>query len=80
MVRRKRDIMQRFWEKVAIRDRGCWEWIATLDRYGYGQLTRDGKRIAVHRFIYEHRYGKIPIGLKIDHLCRNTKCVNPSHM
>ena len=33
-----------------------------------------------HRFAYELLIGPIPSGLTIDHLCRNTGCVNPAHM
>jgi hypothetical protein len=25
-------------------------------------------------------FGEIPDGLMLDHLCRNTACVNPSHL
>lgn len=45
----------------------------------YGRLP--GKRLVLaHRVAYERRYGKIPKGLVIDHLCRNGLCVNPLHL
>ncbi len=33
-----------------------------------------------HRYAYVRAYGEIPQGLSIDHLCRNTRCVNPTHL
>jgi hypothetical protein len=39
-----------------------------------------GQQEAVHRLIYEEKYGPIPLGLKIHHKCENTWCVNLKHM
>jgi len=47
---------------------------------GYGRLTIDGKREYAHRFSYKLFVGPILAGLTIDHLCRNTLCVNPAHL
>lgn len=38
------------------------------------------KHVYAHRVAYAYAYGEIPAGLYIDHLCRNTFCVNPTHM
>lgn len=68
-----------FWSKVdATGD--CWNWTGGSYR-GYGQFSIGDKRVArAHRFAYEILVGKIPNGLVIDHLCKNTLCVNPSHL
>jgi hypothetical protein len=57
---------------------GCWEW--TLSRKGkrYAQVT--GKKILLHRLMYEVHIGQIPEGMEIDHLCGNTWCCNPGHL
>ena len=34
----------------------------------------------VHRVAYKLTVGKIPHGRYLDHLCRNRRCVNPSHL
>ena len=34
----------------------------------------------VHRGAYESKHGKIPKGYQIDHLCRNTLCINVAHL
>lgn len=33
-----------------------------------------------HRVAYEYLVGVIPEGMVIDHLCRQTSCVNPDHL
>lgn len=62
---------------------GCWKWLRTLNKKhepGYGFLHQAGERILAHRFYFERLLSCIPKGLTIDHLCKNTKCVNPSHL
>jgi hypothetical protein len=48
----------------------CIPWTGALNRDGYGQ----------HRAVYIRAVGPIPVGLEIDHLCRNRSCVNVEHM
>jgi len=55
---------------------GCWIWKGYVDPGGYGMVGR--KR--VHCIFYEKYKGAIPLGLEIDHLCRNRSCVNPAHL
>ena len=74
----------RFWDKVRVTD-GCWEWTAAKDRAGYGNFhirTNDGNHrwSKAHRLAFEFVLHEIPAGLVIDHLCRNTSCVNPDHL
>lgn len=75
--------------KISLRDRvlrhvalpdenGCMPWLGSLDRDGYGRLSV-GRKLA-HRAVYSMLVGPIPTGLQIDHLCRNRKCCNPSHL
>lgn len=33
-----------------------------------------------YRVVYEIERGAIPVGLELDHLCRNRCCVNPEHL
>lgn len=58
----------------------CWEWQMALTEQGYGQLRKHGKAWKAHRFYYEQKYGPVPDGLVLDHLCRNRRCVNPDHL
>lgn len=58
---------------------GCWEWTGSKDHNGYGQVKLNGYFLA-HRAVYSFLRGPIPTGLTLDHLCRNTSCVNPDHL
>lgn len=70
----------RFTAKYRITSSGCWEWTAGKHPRGYGQFYGDGKRCGAHRFSYIYHKGSIPEDKEIDHLCRNTSCVNPDHL
>ena len=78
----------RFWPKVdqSAGPDACWPWLAnvTWDGYGLFYLGRDvdgrDHNIRPHRFAYQVVVGPIPAGLELDHLCKNTVCVNPAHL
>lgn len=77
----KASVQERFWAKVEFRgDDECWEWLAGRFAGGYGQFSVDGSSRFAHRVSYEFLVGPIPQGLELDHLCRNTWCVNPAHL
>lgn len=72
---------ERFWSKVDRRgDDECWEWTASRNHFGYGKFSKGNSWVRAHRFSWELANGPIPDGLVIDHLCRNTACVNPAHL
>lgn len=48
------------------------------DRYAVVRLG--GREIYAHRAMYEQEVGPIPTGHHIDHLCRVTRCIRPSHL
>ncbi len=75
------DAPTRFWAKVDRQsDDECWAWTATTNGRGYGLFRFGGRTTRAHRFSYELARGPIPTGLELDHLCRNTLCVNPAHL
>lgn len=59
---------------------GCWLWIRSRHTHGYGKLRIGGKDYYAHRVAYEARYGPIPEGMEIDHLCCVKACCNPHHL
>lgn len=70
-----------FWTYTRRTSSGCWEWQANVTPAGYGMLNAGGKKfVYAHRHSWELARGPIPQGLTIDHLCRNTRCVNPDHL
>jgi HNH endonuclease len=62
----------------------CWEWDSTSAAHrsnvGYGYMYAYGKHQRATRVVWEEVVGPIPKGYEIDHLCRNTACVNPDHL
>lgn len=62
---------------------GCWTWQGKTCN-GYATVAYeipDGRKyVRVHRMMYELSVGEIGSGLVIDHLCDNTRCINPSHL
>lgn len=70
----------RFINKVKVDARGCWIWLGVVDRHGYGKFRLNGRMEKAHRAAYVIRYGAIPAGLEIDHVCRVRRCVNPEHL
>lgn len=59
---------------------GCWVWQRQKTASGYGRAVAPrGSRLA-HRVMWERHRGPVPAGLTLDHLCRNTLCVNPDHL
>jgi hypothetical protein len=74
---------QIFWENVDCDSGECWEWLGSVYKNSnayYGRISLYGKRICAHRLSYEIHKGTIGIGMVIDHTCKNTLCVNPSHL
>lgn len=77
--------VERFWSKVR---KGsaleCWEWTAGVSSLNYGQFHAviDGRRVNLraHRVSFFLERGPLIPGKVLDHICRNTKCVNPTHL
>lgn len=71
------ELRDRLLAKVTKKD--CWHWNGALNK-GYGKISVNNKAKEAHRIAYELFVGQIPEGMVIDHLCRNTRCVNPEHL
>jgi hypothetical protein len=72
-----------FWPHVK-KGRSCWPWTGEKNWAGYGivrmTVSGKGRKVLAHRVAYLLFRLTIPIGLTLDHLCRNRACVNPNHL
>jgi hypothetical protein len=68
------------WSSRIEKTDGCWIWLGWKDAKQYGRIQHQNRKLLAHRVGYELLVGPIPTGLTIDHLCRNTSCVNPAHL
>lgn len=89
IARTPRDMKQKILSTIKIEGlSGCWVWLgakANAARPGnvprfYAHVRNNGKTRRAAIVSYELWCGKVPVGLELDHLCRNTLCVNPWHL
>lgn len=59
---------------------GCHLWTASYDYHGYGRFSLNGRAIGAHRAAWILMGLPVTPGLDLDHLCRNTGCVNVAHL
>ena len=82
MSRTIHSLAERLWSRV-VEVGACWEWTGPMTENGYGLIGAGGRGGAIlrtHRVAYELMVGPIPVGLHIDHLCKNRACCNPAHL
>jgi hypothetical protein len=53
----------------------CWVWVLGTNGV-YGMIDKQ----PAHRVIYKKYKKKLSKKLQLDHLCKNTLCVNPDHL
>ena len=70
--------------RVDVENRGhdtpCWISNRSQNGWGYTKINVIGRTLATHRVAYEEYVGPIPVGLDLDHLCRQRECCNPHHL
>ena len=59
---------------------GCLLFGGAPDGKGYGQISREGRKVRTHRVAFELAHGEIPEGADVDHRCRVRLCMEPSHL
>lgn len=73
---------QDFWDNVRKTD-DCWEWMGYVDKAkGVGLISFDGTRIGAHRisWILHNKTQTLLPHHQVKHVCRNKRCVRPSHL
>lgn len=72
----------RLWRNVDRQHSGeCWPWVKAVGPDGYARSKwPDGKLYYPHRLAVQVDGRDIPDGMFVDHICRNRRCCNPSHL
>lgn len=74
-----------------IREDGCWISRYSVASHGYAQVgwavPKDERRgrsrnnmVLAHRAAWTHVNGQVPLGMTLDHVCKERRCVNPDHL
>lgn len=64
-----------------INEKGCHNCTSHAgNKFGYPQIMINGKRMYMHRYFYEQKYGIIPESLVVRHKCDNPSCININHL
>lgn len=59
----------------------CWLFLGFHCNKGYAEVKVEGVARRVHRVLWELAHDrKIGEGMTLDHLCTNTRCINPDHL
>lgn len=70
--------IESFWARVDKTDT-CWNWTRGTTK-GYAHLRMNYQMVYGHRLSYQLVHGVIPSSQHLDHICHNTRCVNPDHL
>lgn len=78
-------VAERAYTRVDANEDGCWISRYSVASHGYSQIGwQDGKggRFVVlgHRAAWTHLHGQVPVGMTLDHTCKQRRCVNPEHL
>src|SRR5690606_19151810 len=75
------DAKTRYESKIVKRGSGeCWEWIAAVDKDGYGRFFLEGRNVPAHRYGFILANGTISDDMEVCHSCDNPPCQNPNHL
>lgn len=77
-------VAERAYTRHEVNEDGCWVSTYSTASHGYAQIgwQNKGSRhvVLAHRAAWTHVNGQVPIGMTLDHLCKNRRCVNPAHL
>lgn len=59
---------------------GCWNWIRSKDKDGYGWTARSTGTCKAHRLSFSTFIDDLLPGMQILHSCDNPSCINPEHL
>ena len=74
-------VVNRFMQYVSPEpNSGCWLWLGSTARHGYGSFWMNGRLMPAHRAAMELFSFSLPANLYALHRCDNPACVNPDHL
>lgn len=76
----KKLLREQLENKVTKNESGCWLWIGTTHKNGYGSKKLFGRTVPAHRASYFAYNGEIPAGMEVMHTCDVRVCINPAHL
>ncbi len=81
MARKRKPLLEKIEQNtIRLPESGCWIWMSTIEKTGYGRVCSGKKPFYAHRVSYEQKYGSIPNGMMALHHCDVKSCVNPDHI
>lgn len=86
-------VSERAITNIDIQADGCWISRYSTSTHGYAQIgwavpaaerragkTSKNEMVLAHRAAWTHVNGQVPLGMTLDHLCKERRCVNPEHL
>lgn len=74
------NLQQKLLDRVSHKQDGCWIWGGSTTRGGYGTVSFSECKTTAHRAAYLAWKGPLEPYQHVDHLCNNTRCINPEHL
>jgi len=65
---------------MPVTESGCWIWLGSTTKSGYGRICIDRKDHLAHRFALSVSGGNVSKSDLVMHKCDNPICVNPEHL
>lgn len=77
-------VAERAYERAERREDGCWISRYSTASHGYAQVgwqeSGDRHVVLAHRAAWTRINGQVPLGMTLDHTCKQRRCVNPAHL